>query len=84
MDRLEENLGRAGCELRRPWGTRRERAGILTFRLPGHASGEVVESMRNRGVVLADRAGWIRASPHATADEESIDLLMEALAPLLA
>ena len=84
MDRLEENLGRAGCELRRPWRTRRERAGILTFRLPGHASGEVVESMRNRGVVLADRAGWIRASPHATAGEESIDLLIEALTSLLA
>lgn len=83
VDRLEERLDRAGCDLRRPWRTRDERAGILTFRVPGHPSPEVVEFLRDRGVVLADRAGWMRVSPHATATAESIDLLIEGLAPLL-
>ena len=83
VDRLEEELERAGCELRRPWKNPGERAGILTFRVPGHPSGQVVEDMRERGVVLADRAGWVRVSPHATIAEESIDLLLEGLSFLL-
>ena len=83
VDRLEEELERAGCPMRRPWSNRGERAGILTFQVPGHASGEVAEFMRSRGVVLADRAGWVRVSPHATATEESIDQFVEGLTLLL-
>ncbi len=83
MDRLEEELERMGCELRRPWRDLSERAGILTFRIGGRDSGQVVEHMRERGVVLADRAGWVRVSPPATTTEESIGLLLEGLAPLL-
>ena len=83
MDRLEEELERMGCELRRPWRDLSERAGILTFRVAGRDSGQVVEHMRERGVVLADRAGWVRVSPPATTTEESIGLLLEGLAPLL-
>ena len=83
MDRLEDELERIGCELRRPWRNPGERAGILTFRIPGRASGQVVETMRERGVVLADRAGWVRASPPATVTEESIGLLLEGLGPLM-
>ena len=82
VDRLEEELGRAGCRMRRPWGNREERAGILTFRIPGQDSGKAVEFMRDRGVILADRAGWIRVSPHATATGESIDLLTDGIAAL--
>ncbi len=83
MDRLEEQLERIGCELRQPWRDPGERAGILTFRIPGRDSGEVVETMRERGVVLADRAGWVRVSPPATTTTESIGLLLEGLAPLV-
>lgn len=83
MDRLEDELERAGCELRRPWKNPEERAGILTFRIPGRDSGQVVETMRERGVVLADRAGWIRVSPPATTTEESIGLLLEGLGSLM-
>lgn len=83
MDRLEEGLERSGCELRRPWRNRSERAGILTFRAPGHSSGDLVELLRERGVVLVDRAGWLRVSPHATTTTESISKLLEELAPLL-
>lgn len=83
MDRLEEELERIGCELRRPWRERSERAGILTFRVPGRDSGEVVETMRDRGVVLADRAGWVRVSPPATVTGESIGLLLEGLVSLI-
>ncbi len=82
MDRLEEELEKAGYQMRRPWRSPRERAGIITFRIPDHGSEEVVELMRERGVVLADRSGWVRASPHATATEESIALLTEGLAHL--
>ena len=83
MDLLEEGLERSGCELRRPWRNRAERAGILTFRVRGHGSGDLVEYLRERGVVLADRAGWLRVSPHATATAESVSKLVEELSPLL-
>ena len=83
MDRLEDELERAGCELRQPWRDRGERAGILTFRIPGRESGQVVEAMRERGVVLADRAGWVRVSPPATTTSESIGLLLEGLGSLM-
>lgn len=82
MDHLEKELERIGCELRRPWRDPDERAGILTFRIAGLDSGQVVETMRERGVVLADRAGWVRASPPATVTEESIALFLEGLASL--
>jgi len=42
-----------------------------------------VETMRERGVVLADRAGWVRASPPATTTEDSIGLLLEGLGQLM-
>ncbi len=83
MDRLEEELGRSGCQLRRPWKSDEERAGILTFQVPGQASAPMVESLRERGVVLADRAGWLRASPHATTTEESVARLLEVLSSFL-
>ena len=83
MDRLEEGLERSGCELRRPWKNRTERAGILTFRVPGHSSGALVEHLRERGVVLADRSGWLRVSPHATTTGESVSKLLEELSSLL-
>lgn len=79
MDRLEEGLDRSGCQLRRPWKSRSERAGILTFRVPGHSSAQLVESLRERGVILADRAGWLRASPHATSTEQSVSRLLEEI-----
>ncbi|MCY4651026.1 MAG: aminotransferase class V-fold PLP-dependent enzyme [bacterium] len=82
MDQLEEGLDRSGCQLRRPWKNRSERAGILTFRVPGRSSAQLVESLRERGVILADRAGWLRASPHATSTEESVAMLLEAIALL--
>lgn len=84
VDRLEEELERSGCQLRRPWNNPDERAGILTFRIPGRPSEQVVERLRDRGVVLADRAGWLRASPHATTTGESVTMLSEELSPLLA
>lgn len=82
VERLEEGLERSGCQMRRPWRSREERAGILTFKAPGHPSGEVVEFLRGRGVVLADRNGWLRASPHATSTEESVTMLLESLSSL--
>ena len=82
IDQLEEGLDRSGCQLRRPWKNRSERAGILTFRVPGRSSAQLVESLRERGVILADRAGWLRASPHATSTEESVAMLLEAIALL--
>ena len=44
---------------------------------------QVLETMRERGVVLADRAGWVRASPPATTTEDSIGLLLEGLGSLM-
>jgi selenocysteine lyase/cysteine desulfurase len=83
MDLLEDGLQRSGCQLRRPWKNKDERAGILTFRVPGQTSETLVEHLRDRGLVLVDRAGWLRASPHATTTEESVSKLLEELSPFL-
>jgi selenocysteine lyase/cysteine desulfurase len=36
-------------------------------------SAEVVRALRRKGIVLAARQGWIRASPHFYVSEEEVE-----------
>ncbi|MEA2022858.1 MAG: aminotransferase class V-fold PLP-dependent enzyme [Actinomycetota bacterium] len=49
-----------------PWRSDGERAGIVTFRVPGLPANDAVESLATAGFVVSERNGWIRVSPHAT------------------
>ena len=70
FSRIEENaehvieqIDRRGFELLSP-RTRRERAGIITFRVPNRDTGTLHQGLMKRRVVCAERGGGIRFSPH--------------------
>lgn len=68
-----------GCEIIAPWRNDRERAGIVTFRVPGVASMETVSAMGDAGFIVSERNGWIRVSPHATTPLSSVEAFGLAL-----
>lgn len=56
-----------------------DRAGIVTFRLPGLAAEELRPRCQAAGIALSCRGGGLRISPHAYNDASDIDRLMEVL-----
>jgi selenocysteine lyase/cysteine desulfurase len=54
-------------------------SGIVSFRKPGVESPEVVGQLKAKGIVLAARQGWIRASPHFYVGPEPIERLIAEL-----
>ncbi len=54
------------AEVIAPWRSDGERAGIVTFRIPGLPASDAVASLATAGFVVSERNGWIRVSPHAT------------------
>ncbi len=67
------------AEVITPWRSDDERAGIVTFRIPGLPSPDAVEALAAAGFVVSERNGWIRVSPHATTPMRVIDALEDAL-----
>ncbi|MFH8520056.1 aminotransferase class V-fold PLP-dependent enzyme [Streptomyces gelaticus] len=61
-----------------------ERAGIGTFRLPGHDPATVHRTLEAAGLVTTRRDEWIRLSPHTSTPGAAADLLAEALHTLTA
>jgi selenocysteine lyase/cysteine desulfurase len=68
-----------GSEVIAPWRTDRERAGIVTFRIPGIGSAETVAALGSAGFIVSERNGWIRVSPHATTSVSAIEAFGETL-----
>jgi selenocysteine lyase/cysteine desulfurase len=60
---LAEGLEAAGCELIEPWNEQ-SGSGIVTFRKPGEDSRALSRRLRDAGIIVAPRQGWVRASPH--------------------
>ena len=54
-------------------------AGIVSFRKPGIEAAEVVRILRQKNIIAAPRAGWIRTSPHFYISPAEIDRLIDAL-----
>ncbi|MET9920671.1 aminotransferase class V-fold PLP-dependent enzyme [Streptomyces sp. NPDC006435] len=59
-----------------------ERAGIGTFRLPGHDPVTVHRTLEAAGLITTRRDEWIRLSPHTSTPDAAADLLAEALRTL--
>jgi selenocysteine lyase/cysteine desulfurase len=74
-----EMVRAVGGEVIEPWRSDRERAGIVTFRIPGVGSAEMVEQLGTAGFIVSERNGWIRVSPHATTPLSAIEAFGEAL-----
>jgi cysteine desulfurase/selenocysteine lyase len=56
-----------------------ETSGIVTAVHPDHDAGETVRRLAKRGVIVADRAGRFRVSPHFYNTEAEIDRLLAEL-----
>ena len=54
-------------------------AGIVSFRKPGLDSVAIVARLRERRIVTAARAGWVRASPHFYITPAEIEEMLECL-----
>jgi selenocysteine lyase/cysteine desulfurase len=78
---LELAVRWAGAEVLAPWRTPAERAGILSFRVPGWDPAELVARLAAAGLVVSERGGWVRLAPHATTPVEVADWLADAVAP---
>lgn len=77
-DQIAEGVRRKGYELACA-RTPAVASGIVSFRKPGVESPEVVRELKNQGIVLAARQGWIRASPHFYISPEQIERFIAAL-----
>jgi selenocysteine lyase/cysteine desulfurase len=80
-DRLCERAAQAGLEIhssRLP----ADRSGIVSLTVPGAGPVWVMKQCRERGVVVNQRAGRVRVSPHGYNTAEEIDRLVELLVEL--
>jgi selenocysteine lyase/cysteine desulfurase len=75
----ETVLRSAGAEILAPWRHDRERAGIVSFRMPNQTVGATSEALKAAGYLVAMRGPWIRVSAHATSDPAQIEGLKQAL-----
>lgn len=57
----------------------RHGSGIVSFRKPGVDSESAVAALAEKGIVAAQRLGWVRTSPHLYAGEEEMDRLINSL-----
>ncbi|HUP42568.1 MAG TPA: aminotransferase class V-fold PLP-dependent enzyme [Thermoanaerobaculia bacterium] len=77
--------GRAarGVALAEPRRAPGETSGIVAATHPGRAAEELAPALADRNIVVAARAGRLRAAPHVYNTEEEIDHLLAALDELL-
>jgi len=77
-DRIIEKVDQRGFELLTPRDPV-QRAGILTFRVPGKDNQRIQQMLMKQQVVCASRGGGIRFSPHFHITIEQIDQAFERL-----
>ncbi|HEY4361066.1 MAG TPA: aminotransferase class V-fold PLP-dependent enzyme [Bryobacteraceae bacterium] len=77
-DQIAEGVAARGYEVLGE-RTRANGAGIVSFRKPGVESAAIVAKLRERKIVTAARAGWVRTSPHFYIGAEAIGAMLEAL-----
>lgn len=75
-DYLIERIDRHGIELLTPRPAA-QRAGIVTFRVPGLETAGLHADLTRQGVLCAQRGGGIRFSPHFHTTQETMDRAMD-------
>ncbi|MEU0626445.1 aminotransferase class V-fold PLP-dependent enzyme [Streptomyces sp. NPDC005989] len=76
---LLDHARRAGADVLLDGLGPHERAGIGTFRLPGHDPATVHRTLEAAGLITTRRDEWIRLSPHISTPDAAADLFAEAL-----
>ncbi|HYP13840.1 MAG TPA: aminotransferase class V-fold PLP-dependent enzyme [Bryobacteraceae bacterium] len=77
-DQIAEGVRAKGYELAVE-RTPADAAGIVAFRKEGMDSRSIVRQLRDRGLILAPRQGWVRASPHFYIESQEITRLITEL-----
>lgn len=77
-DQIAEGVRQKGYELACA-RTPAHASGIVSFRKEGVDSRAVVQQLKKKGIVLAARQGWIRASPHFYLSPEQIERFIAGL-----
>ena len=77
-DRIAAGVQAKGYELFIP-RTAETGAGIVSFRKAGVDATELVVRLRNAGISVAPRAGWVRTSPHFYISPADIDQFLDEL-----
>jgi selenocysteine lyase/cysteine desulfurase len=77
-DRIEAGVRRKGY-LVMGERTPASGAGIVSFRKPGTESSAIVAGLRAKNIITAQRAGWVRASPHFYISPQEIEQMVESL-----
>lgn len=77
---LVEGLQRDGANLVSPRGDG-EWSGIVSFTMPGQETADLVKRCKQERVILSNRAGRLRASPHFYNTQAEIDHLLTLLKP---
>lgn len=76
--RLIEGLHAQGCSMLTPVDPA-HRAGIVTFRHPQRTAAAIQEMLAKRQIVVVEREGWIRVSPHFYNTLDEVEHLLDAL-----
>ncbi len=76
---VEEGLRGLGAEVVAPWRSPSERAGIVSFRMPGIDPAVTVKRLASDGFFVSGRAHTVRASVHATTPLRAIEGFLAAL-----
>ncbi len=76
---IEDVLASAGAEVIAPWRTPAERAGIVSFRMPGIDPLDTHRRLLDVGISSTCYGRDVRLAPHASTDPDSVELLAEAL-----
>jgi selenocysteine lyase/cysteine desulfurase len=77
-DRLAAGLTHRACRVVSSRAVR-DRSGIVTFEVPGGESASTVAQLHERRIIVSEREGRIRVSPHAYNTPAEIDALLEVL-----
>ena len=76
---FDDILADAGAEVLAPWRHPGERAGIISFRLPGEDTTVTAERLRRAGLVFSERGAWLRIAAHASTSAETLEMFRDAL-----
>jgi len=82
-EHLRQKLVELGAEILSPTKDQ-QRAGIITFRIPGKDSTDLYKALMTNKVICANRGGGVRFSPHFHTTKQVMDTAIEKLKGLLA
>ena len=79
---LHQTLVALGAEMLSPTKDQ-QRAGIITFRIPGKDSAELYKALMAKKVICANRGGGVRFSPHFHTTKQVMDTAISTLKELI-